>query len=185
MRATTWTQADAGFSLSDLMMTVAVMATMFAMAVPAAKDAVDGMRLSMASREVERELQTARLKAVSANRPMRVRLNCPAVGQLRVVEVTGVATTDMAGNRCDENVYPFPGPKDSDRTTPEHDGPLRRLHFSIAISGQQLHFSPNGVTQQVVSGVPQPLTADATITITKGATSKTVTVNALGKIRLN
>ena len=38
---------------------------------------VDGMRLGVSARDVERELQFARLKAVSTNRPMRIRFNAP------------------------------------------------------------------------------------------------------------
>ena len=93
------------------------------------------MRLGRATREVERQLQTARLKAVSANRPLRVRFNFPAVWQLRIIEVTGVAATDLDGNRCDEARFPFHGPNDADPATPALDGPVRMLHFTITLTG--------------------------------------------------
>jgi len=177
--------SSAGFSLVDLMMSVAVMSTVFAIAVPAAKDAVDGLRLGMATRDVERELQTARMRAVSGNRSMRVRLNCPAIGQYRMIEVTGVAGTDTAANRCDETVYPYPGPKDTNQATPAHDGPAKLLHFTVSLSGTEVQFNPNGTAQQVISGIPQAIASAATLTITKGADSQTVTVNGLGKIQIN
>ena len=41
--------------------------------------------------ELEREFQSARLRAVIANRSLRVRLNCPAAGYYRTVEVLGTA----------------------------------------------------------------------------------------------
>ena len=106
-----------GFSLLDLLLVISLVSIISGIAVPVATDAADGLRLSMATREVERQLQSARLRAVSANRPLLVRMNCPGIGQLRVVEVTGVATTDGDANRCDENSFPYPGPNDSDRAT--------------------------------------------------------------------
>jgi Tfp pilus assembly protein FimT len=177
--------SPAGFSLVDLMMTVAVMSTVFAIALPAAKDAVDGLRLGMATRDIERELQTARMRAVSANRPMRVRLNCPGAGQFRIVEVTGVAGTDTAANRCDETVYPYPGPKDTNQATPAHDGAVKRFHFTVSLSGAEVQFNSNGTAQQVISGTPQAIATTVSATITKSAASRTVTVNGLGKIQIN
>ena len=74
-------------------------------------DGVDRMRLGMTARDVERELQFARLKSVSTNRPMRIRFNCPVAGQFRVVELIGTPrvplAADGAANRCDETIYPY------------------------------------------------------------------------------
>lgn len=81
-------------SLIEVMTTTLLMTTVFAIAVPAGKTAIDSLELGNATREVERELQTARLRSVSANRPMRVKLNCPVDGQYRLVEVTGVASVE-------------------------------------------------------------------------------------------
>ena len=47
------------------------------MAVPALSAFGERMKLGQGQREVERELQMARLKAVTANRRMRVLFNCP------------------------------------------------------------------------------------------------------------
>ena len=47
------------------------------------------IELGDAARQVERELQSARMTAVSANQPMRVMFNCPAAGQYRLVELIG------------------------------------------------------------------------------------------------
>ena len=176
------TSHAAGFTLIEIMMVVALMSIVFGIAVPAASNAVEGMRLGIALRDVERELQAARLNAVSVNRPMRVRLNCPAAGQLRVVEVTGVLATDTNGSRCNETVFPFPGPKDADPATPAADRPVKYLHVSIGLSGPDLQFSPNGTTQWIDGGALQPITIPATVTVSKGADASTVTVNGLGKV---
>src|SRR3954454_4711501 len=83
---------ERGFSLVDLMMTVAVIATVAGVEVPQVNSSLDSMRLGMALRDVERELQFARLKAVSTSRPMRVRFDCPSAGKLRVVELIGTTS---------------------------------------------------------------------------------------------
>ena len=41
------------------------------------KDMTENIKLNQAARLVEREMQDARLKAVSSNRLIRVRMNCP------------------------------------------------------------------------------------------------------------
>ena len=86
----------AGFSLIDLVATMAIIATVSAMAVPQVSSGLDSMRLGMSLRDVDRELQYARLKAVSSNRPMRVRFDCPAAGSIRVVEVIGTSAAPDA-----------------------------------------------------------------------------------------
>jgi hypothetical protein len=95
---------NAGFTLVDTLATIAIIATMAAIAAPQMIDGVDRMRLGMSARDVERELQFARLKSVSTNRPMRIRFNCPVAGQFRVVELIGTPrvplAADGAANRC-------------------------------------------------------------------------------------
>ena len=169
----------------EIMMSTLLMGTMFAIALPAGKAALDSLELGNATREVERELQTARMRAVSANRPMRVKLNCPEDGQYRLVEVTGIVATDGAGSRCDESQYGFPAPRDNDRATPEHDGPLRRLDSSIdALLGPELEFSPDGTTRLVVNGTVQTMTTDGVVQVERNGAIQEITVNALGIIAL-
>jgi len=62
-----------GFTLIDMVATIAIIGTLLAISVPQLIDVVDGYRLGMATRAVERELQFAKLKAVSAESPMRSR----------------------------------------------------------------------------------------------------------------
>jgi prepilin-type N-terminal cleavage/methylation domain-containing protein len=173
-----------GFSLTEMLMTIAVGATMAAVAVPSGIRAIELMRLSSAARDVERELQTARLRSVSANRPIRVRLNCPAAGQLRVIELTGVAETDEDAGRCDPNRFPFPGPRDGDRATPELDGPLRILARTVTVAGSDVEFTPRGTAREVLNGGTQPIGTPLTITVSSGANSVRVFVNGLGKVHV-
>lgn len=178
-------RSASGYTLTDIMMTVAISATVMAVALPSARNATDSIRVSGSGRDVERELQTARLKAVSANRTMRVRLNCPQLKQFRTVEITGVTTTDSMSNRCDPVTFPYPGPKDDDPATPEADGPVRFLHPSLTLNGFDIQFSPDGGAMKMVDGVATPIgTTPVMITVTYASTTSKVTVNALGKIQL-
>ena len=184
----------AGFTLVDILATLAIIGTVSAMAVPQVIDAVDSMRLGMSLRDVERELQFARLKSVSTNRPMRIRFNCPVAGQFRVVELIGTprvpVAADGAANRCDETVYPYrPTGADINRLTrPNNDGAVRRLQpLATFTAFPTLEFWPDGsVHADAGAGDPWPTltAAGATITLSRKGKTRNITVNALGKVQL-
>lgn len=178
----------------DTLATVAIIATLAAVATPQMFDGVDRMRLGMTARDVERELQFARMKSVSTNRPMRIRFNCPVAGQFRVVELIGTprvpVAADGAANRCDETIYPYrPTGADINRLTrPNNDGAVRRLQpLSTFTAFPTLEFWPDG-SVHVDTGVGNPwptLTpAGATVTVSRKGKTRNITVNALGKIQL-
>jgi type II secretory pathway pseudopilin PulG len=177
---------DRGFSLVDLIATVAVFATVSAIAVPAITDAFENQRLGTELRNVERELQQARLGAVTANHPIRIRFNCPTVGSYRRVELLGTVNTPAtddadarAAVRCN-----YGTPDRNPLTRPNHDGQLRQLHSSVSfLAAQTLEFWPNGTVH--VPGTLTPLAAPVTLTLAKGSSTKSITVNSLGKIRIN
>ena len=181
----------AGFSIVDILATVAILATVSAIAVPLATNAFENQRLGIDTRNVERELQTARLSAVTTNRPIRVRFNCPATGQYRRVEVIGTVNSPAADDadtkaavRCG---YPYPAADSNPLTRPNNDGPVKQLYSGISFTATQtLEFWPNGTVH--VSGAtnpwPQLGTAGATITVAKGSSTKTIQVNSLGKINI-
>jgi Tfp pilus assembly protein FimT len=142
-------------------------------------------------RDVERELQTARLKAVSTNRPMRVYFNCPSVGRYRMVEVLGVAAVDNASDRCAQTRFTFPSPRDADPNTPANDGPLREVPQGINLSPTNpsliLQFAPNGQTTRIFTGAPQLLGTTGLDLVVESARSysrKTVNINGLGRIQI-
>jgi Tfp pilus assembly protein FimT len=156
--------------------------------IPRFNNLIRAQKARDAARMVERELQTARLKAVSTSRALRVRFNCPATGQFRLLEVTGVSTVDNATNRCDPAAYPSPGPNDSLRSTPSLDGPVRYLPPSTSISSTALNFefSPKGQVYTVDTGGAVAVVAgNLVMTVTRQGWSNTVTLNELGRIRLN
>jgi type II secretory pathway pseudopilin PulG len=184
----------AGFSLIDMVVVVTLVCVMSAMATVSLRDLTESMRLSQGAREVERELQTARLKAVTSNRPIRVRFNCPTAGKYRMVELIGSTmvpvAADDAGNRCQETAYPFPAADRNPVTLPNLDGPMRSLHPSLSFGGAPtLEFWPNGTVHADtgVAGVAWPqldADKDAEIHVVKGSEIKRITVNGLGKIQI-
>jgi Tfp pilus assembly protein FimT len=175
--------AERGFSLVELMLVVAFGATLLTIAVPLMTDVSDGSKLSGAARELERELQSARLKSVSTNRLLRVRLNCPGTGMYRTVEYVASPGVDQAGNRCSDSAYPFP--PDSDiMTRPNYDGPVRILPLGATVTTDILEFHPDGTAVRIVSNVVTPIVTPVAITVTRKGKSKSITVNAAGKIQL-
>jgi Tfp pilus assembly protein FimT len=179
-----------GFTLVDMLATLTIIGTVAAMAVPQVIDAVDSMRLGMSLRDVERELQFARLKSVSTNRPMRVRFDCPAAGKLRVVELIGTPATpdtndaDSVLNRCSETAYPYlpTGGDHSRLTRPNNDGPVRALYPGTTFTAKQtLEFWPNGTVHDTTGNQINAVT----LTLSRKSKTKNITVNGLGKILLD
>jgi type II secretory pathway pseudopilin PulG len=189
---------ECGFSLLDQIATLAIVATMAGIAVPALKNSVENRRLSIESRNVERELQLARLSAVSTNRPIRIRFNCPAAGSYRRVELIGSVNAPISGHdadnvgdtRCNATTYPFPASDKDPLTRPNNDGPIQKLHSSVTFgSVQTLEFWPNGTVHVMTGATPStwlPLmgTTPVTLTLVKGSSTKSITVNNLGKVQI-
>ena len=177
------TRANRGFSLTELMLVVAVLGTIAAIAAPVLTDVTGSIKLSQAARTVERELQDARLRAVSSNRILRVRTNCPTPGTIRTVEVLNTSA-DNASNRCDVRVYPFPAADDDVVTRPNYDGPVRLLPESAVVGTHVIEFQPNGTARIVVSNTATTITTPIAVAVTRKSVSKTITVNGAGKIQL-
>jgi prepilin-type N-terminal cleavage/methylation domain-containing protein len=171
-----------GFTISELLMTLAMTATVAVMAVPLTGNFMDSARLNEAARTVERELAEARLRAVSSNRALRVRLNCPAAGSIRTVEFLNTAA-DSAADRCTTAAYPFPADDDL-MTRPNYDGPVRLVPNGATVDTAAFEFRPDGRVLQVVLNVATTMATPQTVTITRGTHSRTVQINAAGKIQL-
>ncbi len=188
--------AAAGFSLIDMVAVMAVIATVSAMAVPQVVNVVDSLRLGISERDVERELQFARLKSVATQRPMRVRFDCPSAGQVRVVELLGTPTApdandgDNVSSRCSEVTYPYsPTGADKSRLTrPNNDGPVRTLYPGTTfVATQTLEFWPNGTVHAACQNncAASAQIGAVTLTLTRKGKSKNITVNGLGKIQMD
>lgn len=179
------------------------MTTVGAMAIPAITTMMGEMRVGASARDVERVLQTARLQAVSTNRPMRVRFNCPTAGQYRLVELIGTTTapatddTDArAAARCSTVNYPFPDLNRGVFDIPNNDGELKMLNSAVEFASvQAIEFWPDGTAHTNQGRLPWdliPTNAPISITLQKAvgssavklASMKTIQVNGLGKVQL-
>jgi prepilin-type N-terminal cleavage/methylation domain-containing protein len=179
---------DRGFSLIEVLAVVAVIGVVGAISVPAFTNIVEGIRLGSSARELERQLQDGRLKAVSTNRRIRVRTNCPVVGQYRMVQVFGTTTTvdsrDVGLSRCSETTYPY-NASNQNPVTKVQDGPVRRLYQGVTVGTVSIEFTGDGQAYSVdTAGARSIITTPVTITVTKGVNTKGISVNALGKIQL-
>jgi prepilin-type N-terminal cleavage/methylation domain-containing protein len=195
----TFTDDVRGFSIVEVLLVVAILAVIGGMTVPAIRSSSREMRLAGAARQVERELQTARMKAVRSNRPMRVRFNCPSARQYRSVELLGSPQAPAANDaetsgttRCSTTNYPFPDTDPEFFAIPNNDGALETLPLDVAFGTvQTIEFWPDG-SAHVQTGAtnPWPVIATAGISLTlydvkyQSTMIKSITVNGLGKISL-
>ena len=183
---------DRGFTLVDVLVTTALIGIISAIAVPLMTNLSDGIRLGQAARQVERELQTARLKAVSANQPIRFRFDCPAAKQYRMVELVGTpsvpAAADSTVDRCSLANYPYPAADKNVLTRPNHDGPLRQIDSSVSFQqSTTIEFWPDG-SAHTNSGATNPWPAIASpaynVILARNSKTRTILVNGVGKVQL-
>ena len=166
-----------GFSLIDIMITVSLLGVLMAVTVPGATGASRRYHLAAATHEVAAQVRLARLRAVTANRTIRVRFNCPAVGQFRVVEVVNNAAIDDAADRCSSTTYPYPDPDPA--AQPDLDGPVMVLRGGVTFGGvQDLDITPTGRVTPLTGAVP------ATIGVTNSHETQNVIVSATGRVQV-
>jgi Tfp pilus assembly protein FimT len=182
-----------GFTLVDMIVTLTIFTILMAAAVPTIIDVTEGLKLGRAQREVQFEMNSARLTAVSSNRPMRIRFNCPSTGHYRVVELIGSPShpdaNDDASDRCDDSKWKYPANDNEPVSRPNHDGAVRALPSGVSFSAVvNLEFWPDGTVHKQVSGenpwTQLDATNGATIKVNKGETEKMISVNGLGKIQI-
>ena len=180
-----------GFTLVDILAAIVVLVTASAIALPSMIGAIDRAKLPQAAREVERELQTAKSRAVVKGRAMRVRFNCPAAGEYRVVELLGTTSMplaeDASADRCSPTQYPYP-PADTDPvTTPNLDGPVRTFDSTISFGETEtIEFRANGTAwyEANIGDFDLIPVAGIQITLVRNGVTETITVNGLGKVTL-
>ncbi len=165
----------AGFSLIETALITLIVSTAMAIAVPSVGTAVRRYQLTSAVVQTAGEIRAARLKALTANRTLRLRFDCPMPGQFRVVEVMNDPAIDNDPARCSGATFPFPDPDPT--VAPNQDGPARRLHMGANFAASQdFDISPVGRVTAVTGGLP------VSISIGDGYDLQTLTVSAAGQV---
>src|SRR6185436_1457907 len=80
-----------GFSLVELLIVVALVATMAAIVVPSVQGAIAQYDLLTSGQQVVSTIRAARIQAVSRNQILKVRFDFPAAGQYQVVDAIDAA----------------------------------------------------------------------------------------------
>lgn len=174
----------AGFTLVEALVAAAIIGVLAAVAGPIVGSSMRLYALNTSAQTVASVVRDARYTAVSKNRTVRVRFNCPSANQLRIVELLNSAA-DTAGDRCSETAYPYP---DTDTSSaPDVDGPVMTLP-------SEAEFDTVGDLQIDTSGRVTPLVGcpacatgagDATIVVTNGDQTQTITVSMNGQVRID
>jgi prepilin-type N-terminal cleavage/methylation domain-containing protein len=173
-----------GFTLIELLIVVAVGLLVAGTAIPAVVEATRQASLNTSVQSVAAAIRGARYAAVAKNKTLRVRFNCPAANQFRVVEVTGNPAIDDAANRCSETAYPYPDPNPN--VAPNIDGQMVRLGANSQFgAAQDIQIDTSGRVTKL-TGCPTCVSsaAPATIALVNGYDTRTITVNASGQVQL-
>lgn len=125
---------QAGFTLIETVAVAAVTMITIGLAAPSITGAIQTYQFNSDVETVATTIRMTRYKAVASNVTLRVRLNCPTAGQMRIVEVTGNAAIDDAADRCDETAFPYPAPDNDPATLPNNDGPVIAMGSAIGFA---------------------------------------------------
>lgn len=160
-----------GFTLIEMVATLAVLGILVATGVPVVGGAMQRFTLNSAARAVGADIRSTRYAAIAKNRTMAIRFNCPAAGQYRMVEITGNAAIDGAVDRCSLATYPYPDAAPG--VAPDADGPVLQLP-------QALQFGIVSDVQFNATGrLPGPT---ARIEVTNGTLVRAITVPPNGRV---
>lgn len=182
---------QSGFSIVELLLVSAISIVVIGIGFPVFQGATAMLQVRGAVGGLQTELQAARHKAVASKRPMRVRFDCPAPGQFRVVEVIGSPSepdpADSGPDRCSESRYPYPAPDTNVLTRPNHDGPVRRLPRQVVfVNPRTIEFWPDGTAHIDLGATPWAIIPPAGIgiTVANEAAQRTVMINGLGRMQV-
>jgi type II secretory pathway pseudopilin PulG len=164
-------QSSRGFSLLELLVMVGIIGVVSAISIPYLSGSTSRNAVWTTSEQIGSQIRQARLKAITRNTRFRVRFNCPAAGQYRVLVVTGVAAQDDAADRCDQ--------------TYQHDSGVYTVPRNITYTAALPVLEVNGRGMYSLIGVgvlPLPITVTHTGDV---VISRRLTVSPTGQINFD
>ena len=156
---------ERGYSLIEMVVVVGLIGVLSAIAVPTFLESSRRNNIWTASERVGSLVRQTRLKAISQSGTYVVRFDCPAANQLRALIITGNAAIDNDANRCN--------------TTQTGDSEVVELPTGVMLDAEDataLQVTPRGVFTAIGDSIP------LIITVSYGASTRTVTVSATGQI---
>ena len=96
-------QSERGFTLMEMVVVVALIATLGAIALPVLTESTNRNSVWTASEQIGSQIRQARLKAITRNRNFRVDFDCPSAGQYRVLAVQDDVAIDDDPDRCNQS----------------------------------------------------------------------------------
>jgi Tfp pilus assembly protein FimT len=148
----------------ELLVVVAVIGVSAGIAIPAMNNALTRNRVFTSTEIVAAQIRSARLAAITRNRPFRVSFSC-AAGGVRILEVTGNPTVDNSADRC---------------TTPQpNDGPAAYLPENVSLGVSLppvLEINGRGQISAIGGTMPQ------NISVTYASFTRTLVVTSTGRV---
>jgi type IV fimbrial biogenesis protein FimT len=148
-------ERNAGFTLSEMMVVVAVLAIMAGVAIPSFMALLPGMRLNGAARQVMTDLMDARMNAVKNNNEFKVFFGSPSANQYQILD-------DDDGN----------GNVDTGEAITTRDIQTEYQDVTLSATADPI-FKPRGTA---------PI--GTTITVTNSSGSKIVSVATTGRVKI-
>ena len=119
---------EAGFSIVEVVVVAAVSMITIGLAAPSITGAIETYQFNSDVQSVAATIRSARFTAVASNVACACDSTVPPRDRCAIVEVTGNAAIDTAGDRCDLSAYPYPDPDAN--AAPNNDGPVLQMGSS-------------------------------------------------------
>lgn len=158
-------RSDRGYSLIEVLITLGLIGIVTAISVPVFMESNARSSLWTGSEQIGAAIRQARFKAISQNTTYRVVFDCPGVGELRSLVMTGDPAVDDDAGRCG--------------VTMDGDSGIIELPNGVgfdALDATALQVTGRGVLSALGDAIP------LTITVTHGSTARTLTVSGTGQI---